>query len=153
MRADYYRSAYLGKYSFLRAFSTQRRTGNTALTEPDIPTWLRRQLARRDWTAADLARRLDVPSARVSEWITGKRRPNPQTCIRLADAFDVDLDTVLAIAGHRSVPVPLDDPKADLIALISRADLSPEIIATITHLVRDFRRDRPTSDDPEDQSS
>ena len=53
------------------------------------------------------------------------------------------------IAGHREAPAPLDDPKADLIALIRRADLSPEILAAITNLVRDFRRDRA----PDDQSS
>lgn len=149
MRADYYLYAYPGKYPFLRAKYTQERTRASALTDPDIPSWLRRQLTRREWSAADLARRLDVPSARVSEWISGKRRPNPQTCIRLADALGVDPDTVLAIAGHRITPAPLEDPKADLVALIQRADLSPETISAMTAMVRDFMRNR----DPEAQSS
>ena len=61
----------------------------------------------------------------------------------------MDPDAVLAIAGHRAISAPLDDPKADLIALIRSADLSPEMLAAITTLVRDFRRDR----GPEVQSS
>jgi transcriptional regulator with XRE-family HTH domain len=92
---------------------------------------------------------MGVSSGAVSEWINGKRRPIPQTCIRLAEAFDVDPDTVLAIAGHRSATAPLDDPKADLIALIRRADLSPETIYAMSAMVREFMRNR----DPGDHSS
>jgi transcriptional regulator with XRE-family HTH domain len=119
------------------------------VSDSDIPVWLRRQLARRDWTAADLARRLDVPSARVSEWLNGKRRPNPQTCLRLADALGADPDTVLAIAGHRIAPGPLEDPKEELIALIRRADLSELTIAGMTAMVREHLARSDSSGDPE----
>jgi transcriptional regulator with XRE-family HTH domain len=119
------------------------------LTDPDIASWIKRQLARHEWAAVDLSRRTGISTGAISEWMTGKRVPSPQSCLRLADAFGVDADTVLAIAGHRLAPVPPEDPKANLIAMISRADLSPEILAAITNMVRDFRRDR----DPEDQSS
>ena len=120
-----------------------------ALTDPDIASWIKRQLARREWAAVDLSRRTGISTGAISEWTTGKRIPSSQSCLRLADAFGVDPDTVLAIAGHRTASAPLDDPKADLIAMIRRADLSPEMLAAITTLVRDFRRDR----DPEDHSS
>jgi transcriptional regulator with XRE-family HTH domain len=123
------------------------------LTDPDIASWIKRQLARRQWAAVDLARHTGLSTGAISEWTTGKRVPSTQSCLRLADAFGVDVDTVLAIAGHRLAPLPPEDPKAELIALIRRADLSPEMLAAITTLVRDFRRDRPSSADPEDQSS
>lgn len=123
------------------------------MTDPDIASWLRRQLARRDWSGADLARRLNVANGRVSEWTTGKRVPSPKSCLRLADAFGVDPDTVLAIAGHRAVPAPLEDPKEELIALIRRADLSPLTIKGMTAMVREIMALPVPTAPPDDQSS
>ena len=119
------------------------------MTDHDIASWLRHQLARREWSGADLARRLDVSTGRVSEWTSGKRRPNPRTCIHLADVLGMDPDQVLAIAGHRVHPEPLDDPKADLIALIRQADLSPDVISGISAMVRDFTKKPNPISDPE----
>jgi transcriptional regulator with XRE-family HTH domain len=120
------------------------------LTDPDIATWLRHQLARREWSGADLARRLNVSTGRVSEWTSGKRRPNPQTCIRLADVLGADPDTVLAIAGHRIALEPLEDPKEELIALIRRADLSETMIAGLTAMMREHIARSASSREPED---
>jgi transcriptional regulator with XRE-family HTH domain len=111
-------------------------------TSNNIPTWLQQQLEIREWSKSDFARKLGVPSARVSEWFAGRQRPSPQTCAKFAEVLGVDLDTVLAAAGHRPAPVPLDGPKADLIALIQRADLSSDMISALTALVRDFMRSR-----------
>jgi transcriptional regulator with XRE-family HTH domain len=93
----------------------------------DIGSWIRRQLLRRDWTAADLARRIDVSTGAISEWIAGKRRPSPASCLKLAEAFNVEPDDVLALAGHRLPTTPLraDDPRNRIIALIKRVHMTP----------------------------
>ncbi|MCA9879547.1 MAG: helix-turn-helix transcriptional regulator [Thermomicrobiales bacterium] len=119
------------------------------MADPDIASWIKRQLARREWTAVDLARRMGASTGAVSEWTTGKRIPSPQSCLRLADAFSVDPDTVLAIAGHRVAPVPLDDPKARLIALIRRANMSPQQIAGLEAMLTSWiEAERAAEDHP-----
>jgi transcriptional regulator with XRE-family HTH domain len=77
---------------------------------------------------ADLSRRLETPNATVARWVAGTRRPSPESCDRLADVLHADLDTILALAGHRPDldAAPLTDEQAIAIALIRRADLSIE---------------------------
>jgi transcriptional regulator with XRE-family HTH domain len=97
-------------------------------TESDIAAWIGRQLERREWSAADLARRTGIGSGRISEWMTGKRRPSPASCLRLADVFVVDPDDVLALAGHReaSSPLPADEPRTRIANLVRRVNLTPD---------------------------
>jgi transcriptional regulator with XRE-family HTH domain len=94
----------------------------------DFPSWLKRQLHRREWSAAELARRMGVSPARVSEWLAGKYLPNPASCLRLADALNIDPDEVLALAGHREPTEPLapDDPRSRIIALVKRVQMTPQ---------------------------
>jgi transcriptional regulator with XRE-family HTH domain len=96
-------------------------------SEP-FAAWLRGQLRRRGWTAAELARRLQVPSGTISRWLTGQRQPSSRSCDRLADVLGVDLDLVLSLAGHRPATGPSepDDPRAALIALLERIELTPD---------------------------
>jgi transcriptional regulator with XRE-family HTH domain len=91
-------------------------------------TWLRAQLRRRGWNAAELARRLQVPSGTISRWLTGERQPSSRSCDRLADVLGVDLDLVLTLAGHRPgvETITPDDQRAALIALLERIDLTPD---------------------------
>jgi transcriptional regulator with XRE-family HTH domain len=94
--------------------------------DEDIGSWIRRQMVRREWSAADLSRRMGASSGRISEWMSGKRRPSPESCLRLADAFGVDPDVVLTLAGHRvaTEPLPPDDTKSRIIDLVRRVNLS-----------------------------
>jgi transcriptional regulator with XRE-family HTH domain len=116
--------------------------------DEDFPSWLKRQLARREWSAAELARRMGVGPARVSEWLAGKYLPNPASCLRLADALNVDADEVLALAGHREPTEPLapDDPHARIIALVKRVRLTPDRLAglegTLLSWIEFDRRDQ-----------
>jgi transcriptional regulator with XRE-family HTH domain len=90
--------------------------------------WLRAQLRRRGWNAAELARRLHVPSGTISRWMTGERQPSSRSCDLLADVLGADLDFVLTLAGHRPGPeldAP-DDQRATLIALLERINLTPD---------------------------
>jgi transcriptional regulator with XRE-family HTH domain len=100
--------------------------------------WLRGQLRRRGWNAAELARRLHVPSGTVSRWMTGERQPSPRSCDLLADVLGVDLDLVLTLAGHRpgaETPSP-DDQRAEIIAFLERITLTPDraagLLGTLT---------------------
>jgi transcriptional regulator with XRE-family HTH domain len=109
-------------------------------TGQGIPGWIRRQLARREWTAADLSRRTGVGTGRISEWMSGQRRPNPTSCIALAEAFGVDADDVLAIAGHRIPvePVDPDDPRRRIDSLLRRVRLTPDRARTIEAILQTY---------------
>ena len=100
--------------------------------------WLRGQLRRRGWNAAELARRVQVPSGTISRWMTGERQPSSRSCDLLADVLGVDLDLVLTLAGHRpgsEAPAP-DDQRAVIVALLERINLTPDraagLLGTLT---------------------
>ena len=121
-------------------------------TDPTIGGWIRQELAHRDWTAADLARRLGMSSGRVSEWSSGRYTPSPASCLRLADVFAADPDQVLALAGHRAAPPAPDDAKARLIRLIERVEMSPTQIAGLEAMLTAWadtpRPSAPAPDEP-----
>lgn len=89
---------------------------------------MRSELRRREWSAADLARRLGTPAATVSRWLSAQRRPSPASCDRIADVFGADVDLVLTLAGHRAgiEPVKPDDPGTRIMALLRRVNLTPD---------------------------
>ena len=107
-------------------------------TDRDLASWMRRQLARNEWTAADLSRRVGMSAGRISEWLSGKRQPNPASCLRIADAFNADPDYVLALAGHRLQPAEPqpDDTRAELIAMLNRVQLTPDRLAGLEGTLR-----------------
>jgi transcriptional regulator with XRE-family HTH domain len=117
-----------------------------------IGDWIRHELAHRDWTAADLARRLGVSSGRISEWSSGRYTPSPASCLRLAEVFAADADRVLALAGHRAAPPAPEDAKARLIALIQRVEMSPTQIAGLEAMLTAWadapRTSAPAPDEP-----
>lgn len=80
-------------------------------------SWLAQQLKRHDWTQADLARKSGLSQGRISDWVNGKRLPNPESCDRLADALGADVYYVLRLAGH--VPPTISDEDPDTAALVS----------------------------------
>ena len=87
-----------------------------------------RTVAAAGWNAAELARRLQVPSGTISRWMTGERQPSSRSCDLLADVLGVDLDLVLTLAGHRPGPemdAP-DDQRAAIVALLERINLTPD---------------------------
>lgn len=104
--------------------------------------WLRQQLRRHELTQADFARRLGTSTSTVSYWINDERVPNPGSCDRIADLFHEDVDLVLTIAGHRPAVEPLapDDPRRELIALLTRIDLNEDREHAIRSLLEDFAK-------------
>lgn len=53
------------------------------------PAAIRTERVRRQWTQEDLAERADVTQPRISDWETGKARPEFESIEKLARAFDV----------------------------------------------------------------
>jgi len=86
--------------------------------------WFSGQLKRRGWSAADFHRRADVPRPTVYTWVKGTRLPDPASVDVIADVFGLNVDDVLAIAGHRPHvdPIPPDDPRRELVAIAERLD-------------------------------
>ena len=111
-----------------------------AVTEQGIPGWIKQQLQRRDWTAADLARRTGVGTGRISEWMSGLRRPSPNSCTILADAFGAEPDDVLVIAGYRAAPESFDpaDPRRQIISLLRRVNLTPDRARTLVAILETY---------------
>jgi transcriptional regulator with XRE-family HTH domain len=94
--------------------------------EKDFAAWLKRQLDRREWTAAELARRIEVSPTSVSRWVNGREVPSSNNARRIADAFYLEQDDVLTLAGHRDQdrPISPDDPLSRLIRKLKRVTLN-----------------------------
>lgn len=99
--------------------------------------WLANQMDRREWTQADLARRLSASTGAVSMWLRGERVPSPASCDRIADVFGLPVDDVLTLAGHRPATEPIrpDDPRTEFIGLVKRVRWTPERVAMMRSIL------------------
>lgn len=95
--------------------------------------WFRHQLQRRGWNQSDFARAADIPKPTVSTWYQGTRNPDPASCDLIADVLNLDVDTVLTLAGHRPAvePIDPDDPLNELFGMMKRVQWTEERIAGI----------------------
>lgn len=125
-------------YHHVKALSTSVDN----MSDGNFPRWLKRQLDRREWTQAELARRLGTGSGVVSHWVRGQRVPDPSSVDKLADILGVDRDLVLALAGHRPADTELDpdDPAAAICALVRQIEWNDERAETITATLERFRK-------------
>jgi transcriptional regulator with XRE-family HTH domain len=100
--------------------------------------WLRKQLQRREWSQADFVRRGQFSRTAVSDWILGKRIPDPRSSDLIADVLGVDRDEVLALAGHREPdePIEADDPRRELLTLVRMLRVTPDRAVGLRHLIR-----------------
>lgn len=110
-------------------------------------TWLGQQLKRHEWTQADLARKSGLTQGRISDWLNDKRRPNPASCDKLADALGESVDVVLAMAGHRPHAYDQDTPdQAAMISLIRKirwtTDREEQIRSLLATMVAQDQRRR-----------
>ena len=106
--------------------------------------WLQQQIDSREMSRAEFARRLKRNPSRISEWINGKRIPDPASCDLIADALNLDLDLVLFQAGHRPMtqPVSPDDPRVDIHGLVDRVNWTPGNVKMITRILRTMLEDQ-----------
>jgi len=68
--------------------------------DPAFGQWLLTELERRGWSRFYFAQSAGVHASMVYRWTEGQR-PEPKQCEKIAEALNVDLDVVLAAAGHR----------------------------------------------------
>lgn len=116
----------------------------------DFGHWLQRQLDRRGWRQAELARRIPISSGAVSHWIRNERIPDPESCDRIADVLGVDVDLVLTLAGHRPATEPIDpdDPVTELVSMIRRVQWNTDRLAGVRSILRGYlEMDRFTTSD------
>lgn len=102
-------------------------------SEQSFSVWLDHQLKRREWNQREFARRSGLSKSAISEWVRGTQTPDPDSCLKIADALNVDSDMVLVFAGHRPNIEELDpdDPRTDLIELVRRVQWNAEREALI----------------------
>jgi transcriptional regulator with XRE-family HTH domain len=87
--------------------------------------WLDGELNRRGLKQADLYRALDLTSGGVSAWFTGRSKPSPETCSRIAVYLGVPEIEVLRAAGistSRPVTSPVMEGIIDLGGKLSEED-------------------------------
>ena len=70
--------------------------------------WLKQELWRAELSQAEFARRTGATPSMVSFWVRGERTPLPENIQRIAAELGLDVDEVLAKAGHR--PADYDQP-------------------------------------------
>ena len=83
--------------------------------------WLANEIDSRGMSQSELGRLIGVPQGSVHHWISGRNVPKGYYCNLIADALNIDRDTVLAIAGHRP-PKPTVDPLAPEVALMAKIE-------------------------------
>lgn len=117
---------------FLLGYFGEYGAGEGAVTEDTkqgydpsrFIAWMRREMRRREWIAADVARAMDINPGQISQWLNGKKQPSTHNARRLADLFAVDSDTMLALTGHRSDATAPDDETERLVSLLRSVDLA-----------------------------
>jgi transcriptional regulator with XRE-family HTH domain len=62
--------------------------------------WMRDELEKRRWSQAELGRRSDILASVINRWDRGEWAPNANSCLKIANAFGVEPQFVLEMAGH-----------------------------------------------------
>lgn len=68
----------------------------------DFRDWLKSEIERRGLSYSEIGRRGDITHARISQVLSGEP-PGKVFCIGIANAFGLEANEVLRLAGH---PVP-----------------------------------------------
>jgi len=66
----------------------------------EFSKWLEDELYHRRWTQAELVRKTGLSRGGVSLLVNAMTRPNPETCIMIARAFNIPPDIPLKRAGY-----------------------------------------------------
>ena len=61
--------------------------------------WLLEQLKSKDWTQADLAKKANLSRGTIANLLSKNRKPGPDVCRAIANAFNEPPETVFRIAG------------------------------------------------------
>ncbi|MCS6800456.1 MAG: helix-turn-helix transcriptional regulator [Chloroflexota bacterium] len=105
------------------------------MTSEPFVRWLREQVASAGLSQREASRRAGLSASAVSDYLNGRRTPLPHACRKLARAFGVAEDVVLALAGHRTLP-----PAEHAEFLLFLREQPPELLAEIERWVRPYVR-------------
>lgn len=110
------------------------------MSESGFGRWLQYQLDRRGWTQAEFARVGKFRTSTISNWVRGERIPDPASCDLIADVLGLDIDVVLAAAGHRPniEDVDVNSVEAEMVGLVRRIHWTEERAATIRLVLRQW---------------
>ena len=131
---------------------TQKRSENMALwVDEPLQNLIRDELARREWTISDLARKIGSQPSLVSCWMQGAR-PNTESLALIADALRIDVLRLLKLAGHVPPGVGGEDDDPDLTSLIimlrqsaREGHLTDDRYGMLSTLIEWVRVTKPTS--------
>lgn len=66
--------------------------------------WLMKELAKREWSQADLARESGLSKQAISNYLNGNRIPDKGAAVRIAKAFMYSPDVLLHAMGLSQLP-------------------------------------------------
>lgn len=87
----------------------------------DFIGWLRRELEKRGWRQADLARASGLDTAMVSNLLNGNRKPGEVSCKAIARGLGLPPETVFRAAGILPPINPVGEAEAELGHLFRQA--------------------------------
>ena len=95
--------------------SVVSRHGPETITTGDLDfgSWLAAIMRSRNFTNAELGRRLGVDGSLVSKWRLNKQRPDTWSCHLLSETLGIPVGEVMVHAGHADPTAPLLDPVKD----------------------------------------
>ena len=105
----------------------------------ELIAWMRERMTRLEWSISDTARRLNIAPSMVSRWLA-YQCPSPPYIREIARVMGGDEDELLAMAGYRERPAADTDEVAHLVALLRRAQLTPDRYWMVERLLRDFQQ-------------
>lgn len=107
----------------------------------EFAEWLDNERIQRGWNKSELARRVGKLPSVVSRWLTAEWGPDATSCLNIANALGVDIDFVLALAGHETrARHPESTNARQLASMIPYIDWAkPSRYSTISGLFRMYR--------------
>lgn len=66
----------------------------------DFDKWLANQLKLKGWSQTELANRATLSTGTISNILAGRRNPDHDTLIKIANGLSLPIETVYTAAGH-----------------------------------------------------
>lgn len=97
--------------------------------------WLLKEMSKREWSQADLARSADLNRAVITKLLNGHSTPRPATLESIARAFRVPVENVYRMAGLLPEIPETDSLTEEMIHLVRQIQ-SPQRKSTALVLIK-----------------
>ena len=116
------------------------------MMKPDFPVWFSEQLQERGWSRREMARRLGVSHSSIAYLAKGEMKPSVRMCKKIASAFLVPNQEVMARVGMLDPIPPETASRREADFLFSRlSDEEQEIVLAQMRALVERRRARADS--------